>query len=195
MNGEINETLNQITPLIIVKGWDRTEGSLRRQPGLEPIVLEIGFDLPTLTEIVTKVFPQNINPVEERNSKGEKTEDVTVEVITVNSRPLDRLLVKAYQPAANPNSAEMTQFQIGGEVILLTSGEADLTYADKITDGLIAKADLKTVKLEKGDLVISMNTPNNWTRIGGNFSFIYFVGNPAGPQKYPEVPKVKIHVK
>ena len=89
----------------------------------------------------------------------------------------------------------MTQFKSGGEVILVTDGEAELTYADKISDGFIAKSDLRSVKVSRGDLIISTNTPNNWTKIGDDFSFIYFVGNPDGYQRYADVPKEKIPVK
>lgn len=195
MAQELTEALNTQMPFIIVKNWDRTVESLRLQIGLESMVLSMGFDLATLVNVATKEFPENIKSVEEHNAAGEKIEDVTVEVMTINDRLLDRLLVKAYPAAANPNLTEMTQFQAGGEVILVTSGEADLTYADKISGGSIAKADLKTVKLEKGDLVISTNTPNNWTRVGEGFSFIYFVGNPQGEQRYSAIPKDKLLVK
>ncbi len=196
MAQELDEVLNIQMPLIIVKNWDKTVETLKRQTGLESMALSMGFDLTTLADVATKEFPQNVELVEEHNAKGEKIEDVTVEGMTVKGRPLDRLLVKAYPAAANPEPTAMTQFQFGGEIILVADGEAELTYADKIINGSIAKQDLKTAKVEKGDLIISTNTPNNWTKISGeSFSFVYFVANPNGQQKYSEVPKIKIPIK
>lgn len=196
MAQELDEALSTKMPFIIVKNWDRSVESLQRQPGLESLVLAMGFNLPALVDVATKGFPEDIESVEEHNEKGEKIEDVTIESMIANGRPLDRLLVKAYPAAANPEPTTMTQFQSGGEVILVTNGVAEITYADKISDGSIAKSDLKTAKVERGDLVISTNIPNNWTRIAGeSFSFIYFVGNPKGLQKYADIPKEKIPVK
>lgn len=181
--------------LVIIKLWDKRIESLLKHPSFEALSNKIGFQLITLFGILNEEFPENIDFVEEFSPTGEKTEDVAVEQVTVNGRPLDRLLVKAYPPAANPNPTTMTQFKSGGEVILVTDGEAELTYADKISDGLIAKSDLKSVEVSRGDLIISTNTPNNWTRIGDDFSFIYFVGNPNGSQRYADIPKEKIPVK
>ena len=195
MAQELDEALNPQMPLIIVKNWDRTVESLQRQVGLESMALSMGFELTILVGVATKPLPENIASGEEHNAKGEKIEDVTVEEMTVNDRPLDRLLVKAYPEAANPEPTAMIQFKSGGEVILVTNGEAEIAYADKIIDGAIAKSDLKTAKVERGDLVISTNTPNNWTRIEDDFSFIYFVGNPDGEQKYSAIPKTKLLVK
>ena len=90
----------------------------------------------------------------------------------------------------------MTRFKAGGEVVLMIGGKAELTYAKKIVDGVIFKGDLKTEVVERGDLIISRDVPNNWSRvIEDKFSFIYFVGNPIGNQRYGDVPKEKVPVK
>jgi len=189
------DMINQNPNIVVIRLWDKRIESLEKHPTFETLANRMGFQLITLVETIQKEFPGNIDFAEEFNPAGEKIEDVAVEQLTVNGRALDRSLVKAYPPAANPNPTSMTQFQFGGEVILVTDGEAELTYANKISDGSIAKSDLKTAKVERGDLVISTNTPNNWTRIEDDFSFIYFVGNPDGEQKYSAIPKTKLLVK
>jgi hypothetical protein len=155
----------------------------------------MGFSIPILTETLNREFPTNIEAHTETNTAGEKTEDVAVETITINGRPLDRLLVIDYPPAANPNPAEMTQFQLGGEIILVTEGEAEITFATEVQDGAVQRTGLRTEHVSRDDLIISTDTPNNWTRvIGDKFAFIYFVGNPSGPQRYADIPKTKVRV-
>ncbi len=182
--------------IIIIKGWDRTEELLRSVAGLEELIGKIGFTPSTLVEILNKEFPADM-PVESvRNDKGEVIDEMVTEVLSVNGRPLDHTLVVAYPPAANSNLEEMTQFKSGGEVILMVDGVAELTYAKSVIGGIIPRSSLLTERVEPGDLIISTDTPNNWTKMfGDKFSFIYFVGNPNGPQKYGDVPKEKIPVK
>lgn len=192
---EPDETLNPGTNFLIIKNWDKTVVSLEHQVGLEVLTKRMGFDLQTLVTTLTGDFPENMKLEEVKNPAGEKIEDVGTEIITVNDKPLDRLLVIAYPPAANPLPKEMTKFKSGGEVILITEGEAEITYAQGKINGSIARSDLKTEKVGKGDLIISTDTPNNWTKVlGDKFTFMYFVGNPNGPQKYGDIPKEKIPV-
>ena len=182
--------------IIIVKNWDHTEKSLKSVTGLETRVGEIGFSVPTLVELLNKEFPADM-PVESvRNDKGEVIDEVATETISVNSRSLDHARVVAYPPAANPDLQEMTRFKSGGEVILMLDGAAELTYAKAVVEGIIPKSSLQAESVSAGDLIISTDTPNNWTKIfGDKFSFVYFVGNPDGPQTYKDVPKEKIPVK
>lgn len=182
--------------IIIVKGWDHTAESLSSVVGLETRVGEIGFTVLTLVELLNKEFPANM-PVESvRNDKGEVIDEMTTEVLSVNGRPLDRSRVVAYPPAANADLQEMTEFKSGGEVILMIDGAAELTYAKSVVGGIIPRSSLQTERVEPGDLIISTNTPNNWTKMfGDSFSFVYFVGNPNGPQKYGDIPKEKIPVR
>ena len=192
----MGETINPGINLVIIKNWDGTVETLQRQPGLESTASQMGFDLPTLVATLNSQFSEGLTSHPEYNAVREKTEDVVAETIMVNNRPLDRLLVTAYQPAANPNPAEMTKFKSGGEVILITDGEAEITFAPKMIGDSISRSDLKTERVGKGDLIISTDTPNNWTRVDGEkFSFIYFVGNPNGPQRYGDIPKEKIPLK
>jgi len=181
---------------VVIKSWDKSLGSLQKEHDLEHLVSQIGLDLSTLAAILTKEFPHNLELEEVKNPSGEKIEDVGTEAMTVNGRPLDRLLVIAYPSVANSDPREMTQFKTGGEVILVTEGEAEITFAPKVQEGVIARQDLWREKVSEGDLIVSTDTPNNWTNIyGDKFTFIYFVGNPSGPQKYSEVPKTKVPVK
>lgn len=189
------ETLNPGKNFLIIKDWDKTVESLQRQAGLETLVLKMGFDLPTLVATLNREFPKDIRLEEVNNSAGEKTDDIGTETITVNGRPLDRQLGIAYPPAANPLPTEMTRFKYGGEVILVTGGGGEITYAQGKTGGSISRSDLKSEKVGKGDLILSTDAPNIWTKVlGDNFTFIYFVGNPNGPQKYSDIPKGKIPV-
>jgi hypothetical protein len=161
---------------LIIKGWDKTVESLQRQPELETLIGEMGFDLSTLVEILNKEFPKNMVFEKVNNANGEKIEDVVTEKLMVNGRPLDRLLVKALSAAANSSLTEMTRFKTGGEAVLVTEGEADITYAT-VAGRDISKSDLITEKVRKGDLMISTDTPNNWSKIyGDTFAFIYIVG-------------------
>lgn len=196
LNKVRGEDLSTSDGIIIVKNWDHTEESLRLVAGLETRVGEIGFTVPTLVELLNKEFPAD-KPVETvRNSKGEVIEDVASEVLSVNGRPLDHAKVVAYPPAANPDLQEMTKFKSGGEVILMLDGTAELTYAKSVVGGIIPRSSLQAERVAEGDLIVSTDTPNNWTKvIGDKFSFIYFVGNPNGPQKYGDVPKEKVQVK
>jgi hypothetical protein len=182
--------------IIIVKGWDRKEESLKSVSGLEKRIGEMGFTLSDLVKVLTKEFIEGIPFERVDNEKGEVIEDVATEVLFVNGKSLDHLQVVAYPPLTNADLKEMTQFKTGGEVILVIDGAAELTYAKSVINGYIPRSSLQTEKVEDGDLIISTNTPNNWTKImGEKFSFIYFVGNPNGPQKYGDVPKSKIPVK
>lgn len=182
--------------IIIIKSWDRTLESLRSVVGLEERIGEIGFTVSTLIEVLNKEFPANM-PVESvSNDKGELIDEMETEVLSVNGRPLDHTRVVAYPPAANANLQEMTKFKSGGEVILMIDGTAELTYAKSVIGGIIPRSSLQTERVEPGDLIISTNMPNNWTKMfGDSFSFVYFVGNPNGPQKYVDVPKEKIPVR
>lgn len=190
--GEIPHTNNHF---ILVKNWDRTVNSLQ-QLNVGELASEMGFDLPTLVATVAKEFAPDLPSHPEYNAAGEKIEDVVVETSSVNGRPIDRLLVTAYPSAANPNPTEMTKFKSGGEIIFVTDGEAELTYAQGRIGESISKSDLITEKVSKGDLIISTDTPNNWTNVfGDKFTFIYFVGNPSGPQTYAEIPKAKVPIK
>lgn len=192
---KLDEILTSGVNFVIIRNWDRTIDSLQRQVGVETLVIQMGFDLQTLVATLNREFPESLSVHSEYNAAGEKTEDVVVETMTANNRPLDRLLVMAYPPAANPSPAEMTRFKAGGEVILVTEGEAEITFATRVMGNFISRSDLKPEKVRKGDLIISTDTPNNWTGIDGNeFSFIYFVGNPGGPQRYGDVPKVKVSI-
>lgn len=191
-----SETVSQGVNFMIVRHWDKTVESLRQQTGLEALVLQMGFDLPTLTATLNREFPQELKFEAVNNSVGEKIEDVGTETITVNDRLLDRLQVIAYPSAANVTPTEMTKFKSGGEVILVTQGEAEITHAQMLDDGSIYRGNLISEKVEKGDLIVSTDTPNNWTKVvGDKFTFIYFVDNPNGPQKYGDIPKDKISVK
>lgn len=192
----MDELLDPQVGFIIVKNWDITVTSLQQQAGLEALVVQMGFDLQTLVATLNREFPKDITLTEVNNPAGEKIEDVGTETITVNDRPLDRLSVMAYPSAANANPEEMTRFKSGGEVILLVEGEAEITYAPRVRGEFIPKSDLKSARVKKGDLIISADTPNNWTRVyGDKFTFTYFVGNPDGPQRYGDIPKVKVPVK
>lgn len=188
-----NENMQAISNFVIVKNWDRKIDSLKNHPFITTLSQNIGFNLPTLVATLTRIFPQDIE-FKPEVVNDEKIEDVAIETIEeVNGRPLDRLLVIAYPAAANPNIKKMTKFKSGGEVILVTGGEAEITYATETAEGFIPKSSLKTEKVTAGDLIISADTPNNWTSISGeNFAFMYFVGNPNGPQKYGDIPKEKI---
>jgi len=193
---EPNEALSSSVNFMIVRGWDNTVESLQRQAGLETLVLQMGFDLPTLAATLNRKLPEELK-LEEIHDKstGKKIEDVSTETIIVNDRPLDRLLVIAYPPAAKAIPSEMTKFKLGGEVMFITEGEAEITYAQRETGGSIARSDLKTERVGRGDLILSTDTPNNWTSvIGDTFTFIYFVGNPNGPQRYNDIPKENITV-
>ncbi|MBI3619543.1 hypothetical protein HY214_00120 [Candidatus Roizmanbacteria bacterium] len=180
----------------IVKNWPGTVLSLEHQAGLEALVKQMGFDLPTLAATLNREFSQGLTPYPVHNAAGEKIEDIIAETIIVNNRLLDRLLVTAHPLVANPNPTEMTKFRTGGEVILVTEGAAEITFAPRVTDNIIAKSGLITTRVENGDLIVSTDTPNNWTQVlGDKFTFIYFVGNPNGSQKYSDIPKEKISVK
>lgn len=194
--GVIQEKPSTNDSLIIVKNWDHTTESLRAVVGLEGRAEKIGFALPTLVELLNREFPTNMTVETVRNGAGQVIDEVSSEVLSINDRPLDHMRVVAYPPAANTNLQEMTQFKAGGEVVLMLDGAAELTYAEGIVGGVIPQSSLKTEKVESGDLMISTDTPNNWTKVfGDKFSFVYIVGNPDGPQKYGDVPKEKILVK
>jgi len=180
----------------IVKNWDRTITSLQQSEGIESLALQIGFGLPSLVQTLNLEFPNNLTPHAERDATGEKNEDILSETIVVNERPLERLLVTAYPPAAKSAHTEMTKFNSGGEVILITEGEAEITYAPGVTGEFIPRSALKRERVSKGDLILSTDAPNNWTKIlGDKFTFIYFVGNPNGTQVYSAIPKEKIPVR
>lgn len=180
---------------VVVRQWDRTVESLRQNPHLEGIVKQMGFDLQTLADLAIRDFPASLAFQEVLNAQSQKIEDVATEVLEVNGRRLERLNVIAYSLAAHPDPAEMTQFQAGGEVIYVTDGAAHLTYAPQVHGDSIPRDSLQAIRVEKGDLVLSTNIPNNWTSIeGGSFTFIYFVGNPDGVQRYGDVRKKKIPV-
>jgi hypothetical protein len=176
--------------IAVVKAWDKTAESLDLEPGLSELVQKIGFTVTDLVAVLNKDFPEDAKFQVVNSSDGVKIEDVATEAMTVDGKPLDRLLVIAYPPAAKQDLKIMTRFKVGGEVILIKGGRAELTYASKIFEGIISKGDLKTIELEQGDLVISSDVPNNWSRVvGDSFSFSYLVGNPDGNQRYDEVPK------
>jgi len=194
--GDKNESVRrQGKNFVIIKAWDKTLESLQKETKLASLVSQMGFDLATLVETLNKEFPQDLEMEAVLNSSKEKIEDVGTETLMVNNRPLDRLLVIAYPSAANPNPSQMTQFKGGGEVILVTEGKAEITFAPKVQAGTIAKQDLVTEKVGEGDLIVSTDIPNNWTKIHGDkFIFIYFVGNVSGNQRYKDIPKEMVPV-
>lgn len=190
------EDLSGSDEILIVKNWDHTEESLRLVAGLETRVGEIGFTVPILVELLNKEFPADMPVTSVRNDKKEVIDEMETEVLSVNGKPLDYTRVVAYSPAANSDLQEMTKFKSGGEVILMLNGAAELTYAKNVIGGVIPKNSLQTERVAAGDLIISRDTPNNWTKVfGDKFSFIYFVGNPNGPQTYVDVPKEKIPIR
>lgn len=191
----LNENLGKSPNFFVVRNWDGTIESLRQNSGLESLVEQMGFQLDILVQTLNREFPEDIIPKEEFNADGQKTESVLIQQMNVNDRPLERRLPTLYPPAANPNPDNMTQFKQGGEVIWVKQSEAELTYASKVSGRKIMYTDLIPIKVNQGDLIISTNTPNNWTKIPQEgFSFIYFVGNPGGDQVYSAVAKDKIPV-
>jgi hypothetical protein len=192
---DVGEVLSPMLNSAIVKNWDRTVESLRQRQGLEELVQKLGFDLPTLVATLNAEFPADFELKDEFNAKGVKIEDLGTETITANGREIERLLVVAYPTAANTTLTEMTKFKYGGEVIFVTDGEAAITYAQDASDTVISREGLQSERVQKGDLLIFTDVPNNWTQIfGDKFTFIYFVGNPNGPQVYKAIPKEKIPV-
>ncbi len=192
---DIREKESSEAHFVVVRNWDRSSDSLQNNTAVVQLIEKVGFSTQILTEVLNKEFSTNIEAHAEYNINGDKTEDIVREKITVNGKPLDLLSVTAYPPAANTNPTEMTQFLSGGEVIFITEGEAELTIANKVYCGTIERTQLRIEPVKKGDLIISTDTPNNWTKVyGSSFSFIYFVGNPNGPQQYKEVPKKKVKI-
>lgn len=191
----ITEVSSSVKPLLIVRDWDRKIESLNNNPQISSILSNMGFDLSTLFSLLTSEFPNNTKFEEVKNSSGEKIEEVATERLIVNGRPLERLLVIAYPSLANNPSGKMTQFESGGEAILVTDGEAEITFASRVSHDTISQSDLVVEKVKKGDLILSVDTPNNWTAVLGNrFTFLYFVGNPSGAQRYGDVPKKSVSV-
>lgn len=191
----MSESSNPQAHFVIVKNWDKSVATLQERAELVGLVSQIGFDLQTLATTATREFQNGLPVHAEHNAGGKKTEDVVVETITVNGRPLDRLLVIAYPPAANKTPTAMTRFISGGEVIFVISGEAEITFAPNATKESISKSDLRSERVGKGDLIISTDTPNNWTIVDGEqFTFVYFVGNPSGLQRYADIPKERVPV-
>lgn len=190
------EIINAGGHLVIVRGWDSSVESLRSRIDLEQLIQEMGFNLETLVGILTKESPENMQFVVIPNSAGDKMEDLGTENLTVDGQPLEKMFVIAYPPVANPFPTEMTRFMVGGEVILMTAGEAEITYAGEITDGFIPRSSLISERVKKGDLIISTDAPNNWTGLtGDSFSFTYVVGNPKGPRRYNDIPKENVPIR
>lgn len=180
----------------VIRQWDGTREALVSHPGAQALIERVGFDVDTLVGLLTSEFPSDVSIHEELDNRGSKTEDVAVEQLTVNGWPLDRIMVTGYPAFAKPVGDTLTQFLSGGEVILVKDGVAELTYAENVEGDSVLRDRLQTVRLEEGDLVISTDTPNNWSGMGGNeFRFLYFVGNPNGPQRYSDVLKRSVSVR
>ncbi len=155
----------------------------------------IGFNSETIFDLLTQDCSGNIVYREEFNSSGVKFEDVATEGILVDNIQTDRLFVAEY-PIVNQDKIEkMTLLECGGEVIFVTDGIAEITFAPKISEGKILKSDLVTAVVKKDDLIIATDTPNNWTKIyGEKFEFIDIIGNLNGPRQYELLPKKYIPV-
>ncbi len=180
---------------LVIRQWDGSRDSLVAHPGAQALIEGMGFTADIFVDLLTKDFPSDAPIHEEPDDQGNKIEDVAVENLSVNDRQLDRLLVTGYPSFAQPISEKMTQFLAGGEVILIQGGVAELTYSESVEDGIVLRENLKSVRVAKGDLILSTDTPNNWSGIEGDkFSFLYFVGNPSGPQRYSDVPKRSVAV-
>jgi len=151
----VSEPMRHNSNIMIIKNWDRTIESLQKEFNLDLLVEAIGFDIKQLTDLLNKSFPKNSQTHEEFNDKKEKTETVIVETLTVNGKPLDRLHVTVFPPAAKENLTEMTKFKYGGEIILVTEGNAEITYADVIIGDKVFQTNLKTSKVTKNDLIIA----------------------------------------
>lgn len=181
--------------IIVLKKWDKTSGSLEKEPGLRELIEEVGFAISDLVPLLSSQFPENIKLEEVNDSEGNLIEKVGTEILTVGGKTLDRLLVVAFPAAAKQNLKEMTRFKAGGEVILIIDGKAELTFAKRIVGDAVHQEDLSKIEVNTGDLIISKDVPNNWSKVlGESFSFIYFVGNPLGDQKYGRVPKSVVKV-
>jgi hypothetical protein len=189
------ELPNSVNTLLVVRGWDRKIESLQQNPQVSGVLSGMGFDLHTLFSLLTDKFPSDMKVEEFRKAPDKKIEDIATQKLTINGRPLERLLVTAYPSIVNEPIEKMTQFEVGGEAILVTDGEAEITFASKVSLDQILQSDLVTEKVKKGDLILSTNVPNNWSKVvGDKFAFIYFVGNPIGPQRYGDVLKKSIPV-
>jgi hypothetical protein len=190
------EMTDTSTRLIVVRKWNRTYQALAEVPGFVDLAKRIGFGLADIVTLLNRAPSRIKNIKSEHNADGSKCEDVSLHTLLINEKPTDLLSVVGYPPLANPTPAYMTRFMVGGEVVFVTRGAAELTYAKRLTNGEVAKIDLCTLILGEGDLMVSSDTPNNWSRVlGDRFVFTYFVGNPEGNNVYADVPKEKIKVK
>jgi len=193
---DIKENASFSQPYMIIRNWDKKIESLQQIEGIDKLVRTTGLDIDTIVEVLNFDFPDDVKLDEIKDENGVKIEDLISKTINIKNQLLEYLFVIAYPTVVRPNLTSMTQFEAGGEVILITDGEADMTFSSQVLEDHIPSSSLRTERVKKGDLIIISNIPNNWTKIyGDNLKFKYFVGNPNGNHKYSEVIKKSIPIR